>query len=144
MKKSNVLVLFTALLLLVLFTASCDPIVNATYTSPTTETTVIKNDFSAKDLQHKGKSVKITHHAQCRMDCRTIDVGEIQEVIDQKQINIYKSKPNPSAGKCPSYAYEGRTKRDQQRLRIIVGECEDRPIIITVIDLENDYQCSCK
>lgn len=100
--------------------------------------------FTEKDLQFEGRQIKLTHHARCRMDCRTIDVAEIQEIINKKQINQRKSKPNPPNGKCPSYAYEGRTGRDNQRLRIILGECEDAPIIITVIDLENEYQCNCK
>lgn len=99
--------------------------------------------LSEDQLLYKGKKVRITKHAQCRMDCRFLDAYEIDEVIKQNKINQNKSNANPGEGKCPSVAYEGRT-RDGQQARIIVGECDEQPIIITVIDLDNKYNCTCK
>jgi hypothetical protein len=98
-------------------------------------------DFTERDLKFKGKQAVITRHARCRMGCREIDAFEIQEVIDQDNINYRKNKP-AQAGRCASIAYEGTT-RDQQHVRIIVGDCDRDPIIITVIDLGNKYNCTC-
>lgn len=100
-------------------------------------------NFGEKDLRFEDQVVAVTYHARCRMDCRFIDAYEVQEVINQGNINERKTKRNPPAGKCPSIAYEGTTA-DGQRARIIVGDCDDKPIIITVIDLGEDHQCSCK
>jgi len=100
-------------------------------------------DFSEEDLRYRGAKIVLTHHARCRMDCRKIDAYEIQEVIDQGHINARKSRDAPPGkGKCPTTAYEGTT-RDNQFVRVILGTCEV-PKIITVIDLKNDYHCTCK
>ena len=104
----------------------------------------ISETFKETDLRYNGDAIKVTHHAKCRMNCRKIEAFEIQEIVDKKTINQRKTNRNPSPGKCPSIAYEGRTQRDNQKIRVILGECENRPIIITVIDLENEYRCNCK
>jgi hypothetical protein len=44
---------------------------------------------------------------------------------------------------CPTYAVEGIT-HDKQRVRIVVGDCDVKAGIITVIDLENEFECDCK
>lgn len=110
-------------------------------TSEEPDLPVPSKEFTERDLVFEGRTVALTHHARCRMDCRKIDAFEIQEVIDQKKINYKKTKP-AQPGKCPTIAYEGMT-RDRQHVRVIVGDCQDDPIIITVIDLGNKYQCSC-
>lgn len=112
-------------------------------TTTTTEATPDYDDFTARDLRYEGSPVHITYHAKCRMGCRYIDAYEIQEVIDNNYINKRKSNPNASPGRCPTIAYEGRTK-DDQLVRVILGDCDDNPKIITVIDLENNYNCHCK
>ena len=78
------------------------------------------------------------------MDCRHIDAGEVQEIINLNKINQRKSNPKQEGKRCPSLAFEGFTKRDRQHLRIVVGDCDKRLILITVIDLKNNYRCSCK
>lgn len=95
-----------------------------------------------QDLSYNGRALVLTKHARCRMDCRKIDAYEIQEVINMNNINRNKSKP-ASNGRCESIAYEGRT-RDGQRTRVVIGDCEDDPIVITVIDLDTKHNCSCK
>jgi hypothetical protein len=40
------------------------------------------------------------------------------------------------------YAVEGVT-HDGQKVRIIVGDCSSQASIVTVIDLENDFECEC-
>lgn len=101
-----------------------------------------KATMSEEDLLYQGRKLVLTKHARCRMGCRELDAYEIQEVINKNKINRRKSKP-ASKGRCESIAYEGRT-RDGQLARIVVGDCENNPIVITVIDLENKYNCSCK
>ena len=139
------------ILLLLFLLISCDdlPSANTAQNVDTPTTTVSKptpdapkNTMSERDLSYKGRPLVLTKHARCRMGCRELDPYEIQEVINLNNINERKSKP-ASGGRCESIAYEGRT-RDGQMARIIVGNCEDDPIVITVIDLDNKYNCSCK
>ncbi len=87
------------------------------------------------------KNIKITRHAKCRMGCRKINESEIMEVIEQGSIN--KRKTNPNSKPCPTTAYEHRTYHDKQKTRVIVGHCPGIHKIVTVIDLENEYQCQC-
>jgi hypothetical protein len=93
-----------------------------------------------EQLSYQGKRLRLTQHAKCRMDCREIDAAEIQEIINKNQVNLKKTDPNGKP--CPTVAYEGRS-RDNQRIRVIVGNCADDPKVVTVIDLENDYKCTC-
>lgn len=88
----------------------------------------------------KNKRISYTKHALCRMDCRMIDSLEVMEVIDAGIINTKKS--NPTDVPCPSVSFEGIT-HDNQNVRIVVGDCQDEYKIITVIDLEKEYQCNC-
>ena len=92
-------------------------------------------------LSYEGQKVRLTKHARCRMDCRTIDLGEVQEILTNGQVNLRKTEPQGKP--CPTKALEGRTQRDRQKLRIVVGTCEGDYRIVTVIDLENKYECTC-
>ena len=95
------------------------------------------------DIKFNEKPLKITRHAKCRMQCRYIDAEEVQDIIDQDRINERKSETLVSSGQCPTIAYEGFTK-DKQHVRVIVGDCKDQAKLITVIDLENEYECDCE
>lgn len=101
----------------------------------------IRAQFKEGDLTYKDQPLVVTKHARCRMGCRKLDAYEVQQVINNGTINRKKSRP-ATGDRCKSLAYEGRSA-DGPRARIIVGECEDRPILITVIDLDNKYACSC-
>lgn len=74
------------------------------------------------------------------MECREIDASEVKEIVQGGTINYNKSelKANP----CPKYAVEGIT-HDKQHVRIVVGDCSSQASIITVIDLENEFECDC-
>lgn len=96
----------------------------------------------AETLTYKGHPVLLTQHAKCRMGCRQIEEAEIGEVIAQNNINLRKSTPEPTDGKCPTFAYEGKTK-DNQQVRVIVADCDREAKIVTVIDLKNDFTCTC-
>lgn len=98
--------------------------------------------FKEKDLTYQGRTLRVTKHARCRMNCRKLDAYEVQQVINQGEVNRKKSKP-AQGDRCKSLAYEGRSP-DGPRARIIIGECEDAPILITVIDLDHKYDCFCE
>ena len=74
------------------------------------------------------------------MDCRKISEQEVAEIMTEGKINYNKSDLK-SAG-CPRYALEGRST-DEQRLRIIFAQCDDSTVVVTVIDLETDFECNC-
>lgn len=121
---------------------SCDNNGQATTTNNPSPAANNNADFTENDLMYNGKKLRLTKHARCRMDCRFIDAYEINEVIQQNKVNERKTKRQ--AQPCPSIAYEGTT-RDGQQARIVIGACEQKsPVVITVIDLKNDYQCACK
>lgn len=95
-------------------------------------------DLNAPD--RPAKPVAYTRHALCRMDCRNINESEVLEILQKGKVNERKS--NASAKPCPTEALEGRSA-DGQKIRVVVGRCDDSDKIITVIDLENEYACSC-
>ncbi|MBX3241314.1 MAG: DUF4258 domain-containing protein [Chitinophagaceae bacterium] len=82
-----------------------------------------------------------TRHARCRMDCRRIDEAEVEDILTSGVINHEKtdihSKPDPK------YALEGRT-RDNQEVRIIFAPTRKGMVVITCIDIKNEWHCNCK
>ena len=95
------------------------------------------------NLRYKGKTVILTKHAVCRMDCRALDLQEVQEVLDKGKVNERKS--DRQASPCGTLALETRT-RDGQMARVVIADCAEQTKIVTVIDLDNDNDgCpSCK
>ncbi len=98
-------------------------------------------DAGNQRLTYDGKDLILTRHAKCRMNCREISKAEVKEVIREGVENKRKSNPNDS--RCPTIALEDWTE-DGQRVRIIVADCDNVAKLVTVIDLENEYQCDCK
>jgi len=107
---------------------------NNTPSDSTTEKNTDKKNKEKKKLK-VSKNFKITKHARCRMKCRGIDEGEIEEILQDGKINNKKSETKPKKGNCPTYAIEGVTRRDKQNLRVIISACENETKIVTVIDL---------
>jgi hypothetical protein len=95
-------------------------------------------DLNAPD--RPAKPVAYTRHALCRMKCRNINESEVSEILRKGKVNKRKSDAN--AKPCPTEAIEGLSA-DGQKIRVVVGRCQDSDKIITVIDLENEYVCSC-
>src|SRR3954469_25694904 len=88
----------------------------------------------AGDFNRHPAYIHYSKHARCRMECRHIDESEVKEMIDKGDINFSKSDFNEDV--CHKrYALEGISHNDQ-KLRIIVAECNDDLTVITVIDLE--------
>ena len=84
--------------------------------------------------------LEYTEHAKCRMECRKISQSEVEEIMRGGKINYSRShvKEKP----CPTYALEGIT-HDNQRVRIIFAQCDFKTKVVTGIDLDTDWQCSC-
>jgi hypothetical protein len=84
--------------------------------------------------------LEYSNHATCRMECRHITKAEVEDIMQNGHINYRKSELDDR--RCPRYALEGRTS-DAQRVRIIFGQCDEKTEVITVIDLDNDWECHC-
>lgn len=74
------------------------------------------------------------------MDCRHIDETEVKEILQKGTINYSKSQLN--AKPDPKYALEGQT-HDGQQVRIIFAPSNKGMVVITVIDLKEEWQCAC-
>jgi hypothetical protein len=84
--------------------------------------------------------IEYTQHAKCRMQCRQITQAEVEEIMKDGEINYKKTDVN--ARPCPAYALEGVTA-DNQRVRIVFGQCDLKTKVITCIDLNTDWECHC-
>jgi len=80
-----------------------------------------------------------TKHARCRMECRHITQKEVKEIVRKADVNYRKSDLQDAKG--PTYALEGYTSKDRQHVRIIVAPKQKHLSIITVIDLDEDWNC---
>mgnify|MGYP002378507983 CR=1 FL=1 len=98
-----------------------------------------ENPSEPVELRYKGKKMRVTKHAKCRMGCRYINEKEIMDVLAQERINHNKTRDD---GECPSYAYEG--KSNGKNLRIVVADCADEPRLVTVIELDVKHDCYCE
>ncbi len=86
------------------------------------------------------RNARITYskHATCRMDCRHIDKSEVKEVLEKGQINTRKSRPRKG-----TLALETRT-HDNQDVRVIFAKKNANLLhVVTVIDLDNEWDCDC-
>ncbi len=84
-----------------------------------------------------------TKHARCRMECRKITQKEVKEIVRKADVNYNKSELDAAQG--PKYAVEGYTTKDRQHIRVIVAPKQRHLSIVTVIDLDKDWECpSCK
>ena len=73
------------------------------------------------------------------MECRHIDEEEVRQVLHEGTINYDKIEEDK---KGKTYPLEGIT-RDGQEVRIVVAPHDDELVIVTVIDLKNEWQCNC-
>ena len=74
------------------------------------------------------------------MQCREILQAEVEEIMQNGKINYNKS--DLQNARCPRYVLEGITK-DNQRVRIVYAQCNEKTEVVTVIDLETDQICHC-
>lgn len=112
---------------------------------PKTTTTNPKDPASNPTNRDKGfdrrtSYLEYSNHAKCRMQCRKISRAEVEEIMRDGKINYNKS--DLQNARCPRYAVEGVTQ-DDQRVRIVYAQCNEKTTVVTVIDLETDFECSC-
>ncbi|HOZ68878.1 MAG TPA: DUF4258 domain-containing protein [Chitinophagaceae bacterium] len=93
-----------------------------------------------KGFDRRVSYLEYSNHAKCRMQCRKISQAEVEEIMRDGKINYNKS--DLQNARCPRYAVEGLT-RDDQRVRIVYAQCNDKTVVVTVIDLETDFKCDC-
>ncbi len=84
-------------------------------------------------------SLVYTEHAKCRMKCRHIDEGEVNQMVREGIIN-YEKVESDQRGK--RYPLEGIT-RDEQRVRVVVAPNNEELVVVTVIDLDKEWPCEC-
>ncbi|HET6724142.1 MAG TPA: DUF4258 domain-containing protein, partial [Chitinophagaceae bacterium] len=78
--------------------------------------------------------------AKCRMECRKISQSEVEEIMQAGKINYNKS--DLKNARCPRYAVEGVTA-DNQKVRIVFAQCNEKTQVVTVIDLNTEWTCNC-
>lgn len=84
--------------------------------------------------------LQYSNHAKCRMACRHITQGEVEETMRDGKVNYNKS--DLQNARCPRYAVEEVTK-DNQRVRIVFAQCDKYTEVVTVIDLDTEWTCDC-
>lgn len=84
--------------------------------------------------------IEYSNHARCRMECRHITQAEVQDIMQLGKINYTKSDLQNT--RCPRYALEGITQ-DNQKVRIVFAQCNEKSEVVTVIDLDTEWQCHC-
>jgi hypothetical protein len=94
------------------------------------------NNDSFRNTSH----LILTKHAKCRMDCRHITEDEIKGIIHDGKVNEAKSGPGSKGDE--TYALEGYSN-EHQHLRIVVALESDGLVVITCIDLDNEWACNC-
>ncbi len=92
----------------------------------------------SQDLNRKENHLILTKHAKCRMECRHITEDEIKEILHDGSINYNKSELQAEHG--PKYAVEGYL-HDHQHLRVIFAPETNAIVVVTCIDLDNEWQC---
>jgi hypothetical protein len=97
---------------------------------------------SSTDLNRNPSQIIYTKHARCRMNCRHINQAEVIEILKGGEINYRKSELN-NKDCYRKFAVEGFTK-EHQHLRIIFAPCQSEEVVVTVIDLETEWNCDCK
>ena len=84
--------------------------------------------------------IEYSKHATCRMQCRGISRSEVEAIMKEGKINYKKS--DLKNARCPRYALEGTTIDDQE-VRIVFAQCEKSTVVVTAIDLDTGFTCSC-
>lgn len=103
-----------------------------------------KNESGVVD-RNKGFDRRISYleysnHAKCRMKCRKISEQEVEQIMRDGKINYRKS--DVQNAQCPRYAVEGVTT-DDQKVRIVFAQCNEKSVVVTVVDLDTEWSCDC-
>lgn len=153
MKKSLPLLFLLLLLVLALFIKWCNRYSTSSEGRKVQKTELSPQasaDFNQKAIDSlvqvfraDASEFYFTKHARCRMRCRHITQQEVREVVRQAKINFQKSEQQGVRGN--KFALEGYSTGDNQHIRVIIVPYERRLTVVTVIDLDDSWECpSCK
>ena len=95
----------------------------------------------SRGLNRNPSKINYSKHARCRMACRDITETEVREALKEGKINYKKSQLQTEDCK-KRYAVEDMV--NGQRVRIIFAPCGDVVTVVTCIDLEKEWECSCE
>lgn len=145
MKKAAPLILILILAAVLLVIRNCQSAKQPEIRKKTTTTDTRRKENEAavnRDLgfDRRINFLEYSSHAKCRMQCRKISQAEVEEIMQDGKINYNKS--DLQNARCPRYAVEGITQ-DNQRVRIVYAQCNDKTEVVTVIDLNTDWTCHC-
>jgi hypothetical protein len=101
---------------------------------------VADNTKTEEPFNRHTNNIIYTKHARCRMECRHIDESEVKEVLEDGKLNYSKIEESE---KGKSYPLEGFT-HDKQHVRIVFAPKKENLVVVTVIDLDNEWPCNCK
>lgn len=91
-------------------------------------------------FNRNSEKIIFSKHARCRMDCRKIDEAEVRDILKNGTINHKKIQ---SDKRGMTYPVEGYTN-DKQHVRIVFAPKDDGLVVVTVIDLDTEWNCDCK
>ncbi|MEO6313465.1 MAG: DUF4258 domain-containing protein [Chitinophagaceae bacterium] len=135
MKKALPYIFLGALVIASLAIMRCNN--NGDYnTGPSTTDKVNRNS----GLDRRVSFLEYTAHATCRMACRKITRDEVQYILKNGTINYRKSEAKGRP--CPTYALEGYAP-DNQHLRVVFAQCDEKTKVVTCIDLDTEFECHC-
>jgi hypothetical protein len=133
MKKAAPYISLIVLVVVAIFLRNC---VNNKSEKKDTEVSI-----KQRGLNRNPANINYSNHARCRMDCRKIDESEVKYILENGKINYTKS--DLKGKDCnKKYAVEGISK-DKQKLRIIFAPCNNEVTVVTCIDLDTEWECSC-
>lgn len=98
------------------------------------------NSVNEPSVLNRHAQLEYTLHARCRMECRHITEDEVREILAEGRINTDRS--NPRDLPCPTFALEGYSN-EGQHLRIVFAPCDKVTRVVTCIDLDKEWNCSC-
>jgi hypothetical protein len=141
MRKATAFILLIVMALAVIIIKQCK---NNKLLQPKT-TNAVGKDRTGNTIRDKGFDRRISYieysnHARCRMECRHITQSEVQDIMQNGKINYTKS--DLQNARCPRYALEGITQ-DNQKVRIVFAQCDEKTEVVTVIDLDTEWACDC-
>jgi Domain of unknown function (DUF4258) len=144
MKKAAPFILLIVMAIAILVIKKCQQKKDPTPKPRTTTTTDRKDPAANVDRDHgfdrRISYIKYSEHARCRMSCRHITQAEVEDIMQNGKINYAKS--DLQNARCPRYALEGVTS-DNQRVRMVFAQCDESTTVVTVIDLDTEWQCHC-
>ncbi|MEO6905989.1 MAG: DUF4258 domain-containing protein [Ginsengibacter sp.] len=100
----------------------------------------VGNQNSGEESFRNSSQLILTKHIKCRMDCRHITEDEIKEIIKNGKVNYNKSGIGSKGDS--TFALEGFS-HDNQHIRVVVAPESGSLVLITCIDLDREWPCSC-